>query len=175
MFKSTIELQGLLVDLTAAARQRRWSDAEWARRAGLPKETLCRLRSRANCDFETVRALAAAAGAQVGILQRQTASSVDGLWPAHVDRGYEARLIDALASGTTSPDAWRTLGPPFFLAGLAVMLASVSGLDRQAHLALAEALHPGASEPRVFQRWLAGTPLSPSRLLPALEHARRAA
>ena len=163
------------MDLTAAARQRGWSDAEWARRAGLPKETLCRLRSRANCDFQTVRVLAAAVSAQVGILQRSTASFADGLWPAQVDRGDESRLIDVLASGTTSPDAWRPLGPPFFLAGLAMTLASLSGFDRHAYLALAEALHPGASEPSVFQRWLAGTPLSPSRLRPALEHARRAA
>jgi hypothetical protein len=68
------------------------------------------------------------------------------------------------------------LGPPFFLAGLAVMLASVPALDRRTYLDLAETLHPGATEPRVFAKWLAETPLPPSRFLPMLEaEVRRAA
>ena len=33
-------------------------------------------------------------------------------------------------------------------------------------LALAETLHPGATEPAVFARWLAHSPLRPSRFLP---------
>ena len=49
------------------------------------------------------------------------------------------------------------------------MLASLPDLDRQKYLDLAEALHPGATEPRVFARWLAETPLTPARFLPMLE------
>ena len=46
------------------------------------------------------------------------------------------------------------------------MLASVRGFDRKLYLQLAEALHPGATVPRVFQLWLDETPLPPSRFLP---------
>jgi len=67
------------------------------------------------------------------------------------------------------PEDWRPFGPPFFLAGLAVTLASVPALRRREYLDLAEALHPGATEPQVFAKWLAETPLPPSRLLPMLE------
>jgi hypothetical protein len=62
-----------------------------------------------------------------------------------------------------------TSAPSFFLAGLAVTMASVPGFDRPSYLDLAEALHPGASEPRVFAKWLAETPLPPARLLPMLQ------
>jgi hypothetical protein len=48
------------------------------------------------------------------------------------------------------------------------MLASVAGYDRRGLLALAEDLHPGSSEPAVFTRWLARSPLRPSRFLPLL-------
>ena len=85
------------------------------------------------------------------------------------DRRFEARLIDLLRSGSTNEAEWRELGPRFFLAGLAVMLASVAGFDRRRYLALAESLHPGASEPRVFAKWLADTPLPPARLLPMVQ------
>lgn len=86
-------------------------------------------------------------------------------WPV-VDRKLEAALVEAACSGNTCAADWRHLGPPFFLAGLAVMLASVRGFDRTQYLKLAETLHPGASVPRVFQKWLDETPLSPSRFLP---------
>ena len=50
------------------------------------------------------------------------------------------------------------------------------GRGQASALHLAEALHPGATEPRVFARWLAETPLPPSRFLPMLEmESRRAA
>jgi len=68
-------------------------------------------------------------------------------------------------------DDWRPLGPPFFLAGLAVTLASISRLERRKYLDLAEALHPGATEPRVYAKWLADKPLPPSRFLPTIERA----
>jgi hypothetical protein len=70
---------------------------------------------------------------------------------------------------------WRPLGPSFFLAGLAVALASVRGFDRRRYLDLAEALHPGATEPRVFAKWLAETPLPPARFLPMLQSQRHGA
>jgi hypothetical protein len=169
MQESTPGLSDLLDTLTAAARQAGWSDAEWARRSGMPKETLCRLRSRSTCDFATLDALARSVGATLAVRERAGRTSANGLWPAVVDRQLEARLVDVLGTGTTRPEDWRGLGPPFFLAGLAVMLASVPALDRRTYLDLAETLHPGATEPRVFAKWLAETPLQPSRFLPMLE------
>jgi len=159
----------LLNSLTSAARQAGWSDAEWARRSGLPKETLCRLRSRSTCDFATLDALARSVGATLTVHEGPARTSANGLWPSVVDRRLEARLVDVLLTGMTRPEDWRPLGPPFFLAGLAVTLASVPSLDRRTYLDLAEALHPGATVPRVFARWLAETPLPPSRFLPMLQ------
>ena len=176
MSKSTSRLSDLLDALTTSARRAGWSDAEWARRSGLPKETLCRLRSRSTCDFATLDALARSVDATFAVHERAARTSPNGLWPAIIDRQLESRLVDVLGTGTTRPGDWRPLGPPFFLAGLAVTLASVPALDRRTYLDLAEALHPGASEPGVFAQWLAGTPLPPSRLLPMLEaEFRRAA
>ena len=169
MQTSTTRLSDLLNTLSKAARQTGWSDAEWARRSGLPKETLCRLRSRSTCDFATLDALARSVGATLAVNERAARTSADGLWPAIIDRELEARLVDVLRTGTTRPGDWRPLGPPFFLAGLAVTLASVPALDRRKYLDLAEVLHPGATEPRVFAKWLAETPLPPSRFLPMLE------
>jgi hypothetical protein len=60
------------------------------------------------------------------------------------------------------------MGPRFFMAGLAVMVASVEGRDRCGLLTLAEQLHPGASEPAVFSRWLERSPVRPTRFLPQL-------
>jgi hypothetical protein len=176
MPKSTPRLSGLLNMLTAVARQAGWSDAEWARRSGLPKETLCRLRSRSTCDFATLDALAQSAGTSLGVNGGASQTTANGLWPVVVDRPLEARLAAVLGARSTCVDDWRPLGPPFFLAGLAVMLASVPELDRRKYLDLAEALHPGATEPRVFARWLTETPLPPARFLPMLElELRRAA
>jgi len=59
------------------------------------------------------------------------------------------------------------------MAGLAVMLASVTEFDRRGLLALAESLHPGASEPAVFAQWLKRSPVRPSRLLPMVEQEVR--
>lgn len=173
---SMTRLPVLLSALRAFAREAGWSDAEWARRSGLPKETLCRLRSRSTCDFATLDALAHAVGAGFVVTTRGSRATADGLWPAVVDRPLEARLIAVLGAHSTRTDDWRPLGPPFFLAGLAVTLASVAGLGRQTYLDLAEALYPGATEPRVFAKWLKETPLPPARFLPMLEvELRRAA
>ena len=175
MRKPTSRLSDLLTSLTLTARQVGWSDAEWARRSGMPKETLCRLRSRSTCDFATLDALARSVGATLGVLERAGQTTSNGLWPVVVDRQLEQRLVDVLGTGTTRPEDWRPLGPPFFLAGLAVTLASVPALRRREYLDLAEALHPGATEPRLFSKWLAETPLPPSRLLPMLEAGFRSA
>ena len=83
-----------------------------------------------------------------------------------MDRDYEARLAQLCASRVLDPEQWASYGPRFFMAGVAVMLASVDGFDRRGLLALAEQLHSGASEPEVFGRWLSSTPLRPSRFLP---------
>jgi hypothetical protein len=92
-----------------------------------------------------------------------------GLWPDVVDRQLESKLLDVLSTRSSRADEWRPLGPPFFLAGLAVTLASVPGFDRRRYLDLAEELHPGATEPRVFAKWLAETPVPPTRFLPMLQ------
>jgi len=173
---STPSLSTLLTNLSALARQMGWSDAEWARRSGLPKETLCRLRSRSTCDFGTIDALAGALGTTLAVTGRAAPTSEDGLWPATVDRPLESRLARVLGTRSIRLDDWRPLGPSFFMAGLAVTLASLPGLDRRTYLALAENLHPGATEPRVFAKWLAETPLPPARFLPMLQaELRRAA
>lgn len=168
MLTSTNALAHLLEALTRAARQLGWSDAEWARRSGLPKETLCRLRSRSTCDLATLEALSRAVGSRLTLDEPRERTSADELWPAVVDRRLESRLVQALGTHSSRLEDWRPLGPPFFLAGLAVTLASVSGLDRRKYLDLAEALHPGATEPRVFAKWLEETPLPPDRFLPML-------
>jgi hypothetical protein len=55
------------------------------------------------------------------------------------------------------------------MAGLAVMLASVRTGERDGLLALAERLHPGASEVAVFSQWLERSPLRPTRFLALLD------
>lgn len=166
------ELARLLDQLAAGARRRGWNDRQWALQAGLPKETLCRLRQRSrtsdHCDFATLLALAAATDARFTTLDTSAATSADGLWPARVDRELERALLDAFVGAVPDAARCRELAPPYFMAGLAVMLASVAGFDRPKLLALAEALHPGATELRVFERWLADTPLRPDRFLPPL-------
>jgi hypothetical protein len=64
--------------------------------------------------------------------------------------------------------AWRVLGPSFFMAGVAMMLASVREFDRTSYLHLAEALHPGISHPDLFNSWLSRSPLTPSRFIAML-------
>jgi hypothetical protein len=169
MLKSTQPLLHLLEALTGAARHAGWSDAEWARRSGLPKETLCRLRSRSTCDLATLHALSRSVGKRLTVDEPAARTSGDGLWPAVVDRHLESKLLDVLSTRSSRAEDWWPLGPSFFLAGLAVTLASVPGFDRRGYLDLAEALHPGATEPRVFAKWLAETPLPPARFLPMLQ------
>jgi hypothetical protein len=168
-------LENLMVTLTRDARRAGLTDAAWAARAGLRKESLSRLRRRETCDFATLHALAGAVGKRVDVQPVLTAGlSPDGHFPAAVNRDLEERLADLCARDETDPDRWTALGPPFFMAGLAVMIAGATGHDRSGLLELAERLHPGASEPAVFARWLERSPLQPSRLLPAVKaHSRQ--
>lgn len=169
MLTSTPGLKGLLESLTAAARNKGLNDASWASAAGFSKETLSRLRRRRSCDLSTLMALAHAAGASLAVtVATQPATTADGHFPSELSRDYERQLLALCASRRLDPAAWSAAGPAFFMAGLAVMLASESDADRRGLLAHAELLHPGASEVPVFARWLKRSPLRPSRFLPML-------
>jgi hypothetical protein len=167
-------LSTLLATLSAAARARGLTDTEWAARAGLRKETLSRLRRRSSCDFVSLEALAAAIGLQLTLTRGQTTQlTPDGHFPLELNRDYEERLLALCASRTLDPGQWLAEGPAFFMAGLAVMLASVPGFDRKNLLGLAERLHPGSGEPALFARWLERSPVRPARFLPLLQMETR--
>jgi hypothetical protein len=169
MLTSTTELKRLLDSLTLAARNKGLNDASWASAAGFSKETLSRLRRRSSCELSTLIALADAAGACLSVaVASHPASTTDGHFPGELSRDYERQLLTLCASRQLDPAAWAAAGPAFFMAGLAVMLASNADADRRGLLALAEVLHPGASEVPVFARWLKRSPLRPSRFLPML-------
>jgi len=169
MLTSTAPLQNLLDALTVVARNKGLNDASWASAAGFSKETLSRLRRRSSCDLRTLIALGDAAGATLSItLANRPAATSDGHFPSEISREYEGQLLALCASQQLDPAAWAAAGPGFFMAGLAVMLASNAGADRRGLLALAEVLHPGATEVPVFARWLQRSPLRPSRFLPML-------
>ncbi len=162
-----MHLQTLLAPLSRAAAAAGLSDAAWARRAGIPKESLSRLRRRSDCDFSTLARLAAALDHDWHLAPRApAAATADGLFPATFDRDYEERLLELASDGAREPDRWRTLGPAFFMAGLAVLLSGTGLWPRAEGLALAESLHAGSTEPATFQRWLDGSPLAPERFLP---------
>lgn len=167
-------LKNLLFTLTQDARRAGLTDAAWAARAGLRKESLSRLRKRETCDFATLHALAEAVGSRLDLRPAEsTRLSPDRHFPAEMNRDLEERLADLCAQEVADPKRWAASGPPFFMAGLAVMLAGAPGRDRSALLELAERLHPGASEPPVFSRWLERTPVQPSRFLPAVQARSR--
>jgi hypothetical protein len=169
LMQEPTELSSLLEQLSRSARAAGLTDTGWASRAGVRKETLSRLRGRITCDFATLSALAAVVNSKLTLLgEMPVAVAADGHFPAGISRDYEQRLIELCASRSLQPDRWLALGPRFFMAGLAVMMASVTGHDRRGLLALAEQLHPGVSEPNVFARWLQSSPLRPSRFLPML-------
>jgi hypothetical protein len=174
MQESTPGLAGMLTRLAQMARVAGLTDTQWAARAGVRKETLSRLRHRSTCDLETLNALATAVNARLDLVANTgSTTSSDGHFPTGIDRDYECQLVNLCASRSLAPDRWIQLGPRFFMAGLAVMLASVDGYDRRALLALAELLHPGSSEPVVFGQWLERSPLRPSRFLPQLNAEQR--
>jgi DNA-binding phage protein len=168
MLTSTPHLHRLLDSLTVAARKKGLNDTAWASAAGFSKETLSRLRRRRSCDLSTLTALADAAGASLSVESIQPATTSDGHFPRDLSRDYEQQLLALCASQNLEPAAWAAAGSAFFMAGLAVMLASNTDADRRGLLRLAEALHPGATEVSVFARWLKRSPLRPSRFLPML-------
>lgn len=169
---STIVRPGELVKrMSAAAKSRFGTDANWARAAGLPKETLSRLKSQSSCDLRTLGALARTAGFTLAPVAEGT--ETDAHVPRRFSRDYESQLLDLAASGNVDVAAWRALGPAFFMGGLAVMLASARGFERERYLRLAEALHPGVSTPEVFEMWLHKSPVRPSRFLPMAKKRKR--
>jgi hypothetical protein len=171
MNKSTNTLQSTLLTLTQQARALGLTDTEWATRAAVRKETLSRLRQRKSCDYATLQALAQVVGARVGVLDANApGSTADGHFPAKLNRALEDKLLDLCASRDLDREHWENLGPAFFMAGLAMMVASVKGFDRSGLCALAEELHPGGSQPDVFSLWLARSPVRPSRFLPLLDN-----
>jgi hypothetical protein len=170
MPNATDTLATLLADLSVAARQKGWSDSAWAHRAGLRKESLCRLRSRTDCDLATLTALATAVGQR--LVMRPSApgsTTANGHFPTTLDRDDEENLVRLAASRDMDPAVWERVGPRFFMAGFAVLLASLRGFDRPALLALASHLHVGSTSPGVFALWLERSPLDTARLLSQLE------
>ena len=116
----------------------------------------------------------------------ETSSKLDrvldkGHFPDRVSREHEERLFRLCAARPLEPKQWAAAGPRFFVAGLAVMMASAAGAnqrdqDRRDLLALAERLRPGASQPEAFSLWLRRSPVRPSRFLPMLAmHEKHAA
>lgn len=171
MIKSTPILPAKLVDqMTKAARKLFSTDSSWAKASGLPKETLSRLKRNPSCDLRTLAALAQTAGYT---LIAVPAAAQDGEHlPNAFGRKYEDDLLDLCASGNVDADVWRAHGPGFFMGGLAVLLASARGFERERYLRLAEAIHPGISTPEVFALWLKRSPLRAARFLPMARRRR---
>ena len=154
----------LLDQMSGAARERFTTDSAWAKASGLPKETLSRLKRNPSCDLQTLAALAQSAGYT---LVAVPAGVQAGEQLANAfDREYEDDLLDLCASGSVDPDVWRAHGTRFFMGGLAVLLASARGFERERYLRLAETLHTGISTPEVFALWLERSPLRAARFLP---------
>lgn len=168
---TTLQPARLLDQMSQAAKARFLTEAGWAKASGLPKEALSRLKSQPSCDLRTLGALAQSAGYTLVAVPAAT----QGKEPERFGRDYEGKLLDLSASGNLDPDVWRAHGPGFFMAGLAVMLASARGFERERYLRLAEALHPGASTPEVFGMWLKKSPVRPSRFLPMARRRKRLA
>ncbi len=157
----------LLSRMAPAARGRYATDAAWAQAAGVPKETLSRLKGQASCDLRTLDSLSRAAGYELAVVPE----------PSHgtFGRKDEERLLDLCASGNADPSVWSGHGSSFFMGGLAVLLSSAREFEREKYLRLAEALHVGVTTPEVFGLWLERTPVQASRFLPMLRMRRRAA
>jgi hypothetical protein len=169
MSKSIKPLQRILADLRREARAQGLSDAQWAARAGVRAETLARLKDRSSCDLDTLTQLAAVVGATLELSWARGATGVTATHlPESFSRDDEERLLRFLASRTLEPRAWLQHGSPYFMAGLATMLASLPGFERRQYLELAEGLHPGMTTPEVFEAWLHRSPVEPSRFVPML-------
>jgi len=161
----------LLSQVSEAAKAKFATDANWAKAAGLPKETLSRLKRQPSCDLRTLGALLQSAG--FALVPLPVAPQAAEHLPGKFDRDYESRLLDLSASGNLDASVWRAYGPHFFMGGLAVMLASARGFERERYLRLAETLHPGVCTPEVFDMWLRQSPVRPSRFLPMARRRKR--
>jgi hypothetical protein len=171
MNTSTPLLPGkLLNQMSQAAKGLFSTDSNWAKASGLPKETLSRLKRNPSCDLQTLAALAQTAGYTL-VAVPATAQGGEHV-PSAFGREYEDDLLDLCASGDFDPDVWRAHGPGFFMGGLAVLLASARGFERERYLRLAETLHPGISTPEVFALWLTRSPLRAGRFLPMARRRR---
>lgn len=84
----------------------------------------------------------------------------------------EEEAMLALCAAPPNLKSWRRAGTPRFMAGMALMLASVRGFDRPRYLALAEKLDPSALTVAAFEAWLKENPYKPSRFLPRLQQLR---
>jgi len=168
-------LTDLLDSMTRHARQRGMSDRQWAQASGLRPETLSRVRHRASCDASTLDALARGCGLELSLRTTEGGTTSEEFpFPSPLSRETEERLLRLCAGRDTTPEHWRALGPAFFVAGVANMVASANGLDPDGRFArLAESLHPGIRSPQAFRLWLAGSPVRPSRFLPMLRHLAR--
>lgn len=157
--------------LECAATRLGLNRSRWAERAGLRAETLSRLFAREDCELKTLTSLAAAVSQRL-LLVAQPQRQMPHAWNREVERRY----VVLCASGSTDVGRWLREGPRYFLSGLAMMMASSRGADREAYLALAFALCPAMQEEAEFQTWLSMTPAKPSRFLPmvrALEPVAR--
>ena len=157
----------LLDQIAPAARKRFGNDKRWASACKLPAETLSRLRKRKSCDLQTLDALAAAAGYELVM-----APAAVGNEAAFFGRAREEELLDLCASGNAEASVWQRHGNGFFMGGLAMLLASARGFNRRRYMELAEALHPGISQPEVFELWLQRSPIRPARFLPMIRRWR---
>ena len=104
----------LLTQMSRAAALRFGSDAAWARAAGLPKETLSRLKTAASCDLRTLAALAQAIGYTLTATPAQHAfgdAGPSGHMPERFDRRFEQMLLDLITSGDLDPGAWLDASP----------------------------------------------------------------
>lgn len=93
-----------------------------------------------------------------------------------VDRDLEERILRQVEAGSTDLDAWLSLGPAGFVAGLLQMLSGLAVPAAPAWARLAEQLHPGIGRVEALDAWLATAPLRPGRILPMvrarLSHGR---
>src|SRR5438105_1753597 len=95
----------LLEQMGPAARARFSTDAEWARAAGVPKETLSRLKNQPTCELRTLGALAESAGCK--LVAVPAVGEGENRGPERFDRDYEDKLLDLAASGQLDPEVWR--------------------------------------------------------------------
>lgn len=156
-------LQDLLGELRSLARARAFTDGHWAAAANLPQATLSRLKQRTDCDLQTLVALAAPLQLRVALEE-----ALPREMPATYGRKQEEQLLALCSAPTLDLHAWRAAGPRFFMAGLAMLLACASEMDRPTLLMLTDALYPGMSKPEVFNAWLKSGPVRPARFLPML-------